>query len=65
MRKVKAENQDSEQKTYEDSKIRSQKGKIDQPEHDTRKINEESLQCYGLIKKATEKLENQISNFEE
>ena len=30
-----------------------------------RKIDEESLQLYRFVKKATEKLENQISNFEE
>ena len=31
---------------------------------DKRKIDEESLKLYGLVKKATEKLMNQISNFE-
>ena len=30
-----------------------------------RKIDEESLQLYGLVEKATEKRMNQISNFEE
>ena len=30
-----------------------------------RKIDEESLQLYGLVEKATEKPMNQISNFEE
>ena len=30
-----------------------------------REIDEESLQLYRFVKKATEKLENQISNFEE
>ena len=30
-----------------------------------RKIDEENLQLYRFVKKATEKLENQISNFEE
>ena len=30
-----------------------------------RKIDEESLQLYRFVKKATEKLQNQISNFEE
>ena len=30
-----------------------------------RKIDKESLQLYGLVEKATEKLMNQISGFEE
>ena len=30
-----------------------------------RKTDEESLQLYGLVEKATEKPMNQISNFEE
>ena len=30
-----------------------------------KKIDEESLQLHRLVKKATEKLTNQISNFEE
>ena len=33
--------------------------------NDKRKTDEESLQLHGLVKKATEKLINQISNFEE
>ena len=65
MQRIKTDNQDSEQKTYENNKIRSQKNKIDQPENDTRKIDDEHLQLYGLVKKATEKLDNQISNFRE
>ena len=65
MQRIKTDNQDSEQKTYENNKIRSQKNKIDQPENDTRKIDDEYLQLYGLVKKATEKLDNQISNFRE
>ena len=33
--------------------------------NDERKIDEESPQLYGLVKKATKRLMNQISNFEE
>ena len=44
--------------SYEDNKIRSQKSEIDQPENCTRKIYEECLQLYCLVKKATEKLDN-------
>ena len=47
--------------SYEDNKIRSQKSEIDQPENYTRKIYEECLQLYSLVKKATEKLDNQHS----
>ena len=43
----------------------SQKREIDQSENGTRKIDEECLQLYGLVKKVTEKLDNQISNLEE
>ena len=46
---------------YEDNKIRSQKSEIDQPENCARKIYEECLQLYCLVKKATEKLDNQHS----
>ena len=45
---MKSGNQECELKTYEDNKLRSQKSKIAQ------KIDEESLQLYGFIKKATE-----------
>ena len=65
MQRIKTDNQDSEQKTYENNKIRSRKNKIDQPENDTRKIDDDCVQLYGLVKKATEKLDNQISNFRE
>ena len=51
-------------KTYEYNKSRSQKREIAQWKNDKRKIDEETLQLYGLVKKATEKLMNQISNFE-
>ena len=51
--------------TYEDNKIRSQKCEIVQCKNDKITIDEESLQLHGLVKKATEKLINQISNFEE
>ena len=47
------------------TKFRSQKNEIDQTENDTRQIDEECVQLCGLVKKATEKLENQVSNFEE
>ena len=65
MQRIKTDNQDSEQKTYENNKIRSRKNKIDQPENDTRKTDDDCVQLYGLVKKATEKLDNQISNFRE
>ena len=52
-------------KTYEDNKIRSQKCEMVQWKNDKRKTDEKSLQLHGLVKKATEKLINQISNFEE
>ena len=48
-----------------DNKIRSQKCEMVQWKNDKRKTDEESLQLHGLVKKATEKLINQISNFEE
>ena len=47
--------------SYEDNKMRSQKSEIDQPENCARKIYEECLQLYCLVKKATEKLDNQHS----
>ena len=43
-------------KTYEDNKFRSQKSEIAQWKNDKRRIDEESLQLYGLVKKATENL---------
>ena len=53
-------------KTYEDNKIISQRIEISQwKKNDKRKIAEESLERYGLVKKATEKLMNQINSFEE
>ena len=52
-------------KTYEDNKIRPQKSEIAQWRNYERRIDEESLQLYGLVKKATKKLMNQIRNFEE
>ena len=51
-------------KTYEYNKSSSQKSEIAQWKNDKRKIDEETLQLYGLVKKATEKLMNQINNFE-
>ena len=36
MQRIKTVKQESEQKTYEDNKISSQKIEIDQPENDTR-----------------------------
>ena len=51
-------------KTYEYNKSRSQKSEIAQWKNDKRKIDEETLQLFGLVKKATEKLMNQINNFE-
>ena len=52
-------------KTYNDNKITSQECEIAQWKNDKRKIDEESLQLYGLVKKATERLMNQISNFKD
>ena len=52
-------------KTYEDNKIRSQKVEIALWKNDKGRIDEEILQLYGLVKKTTEKLMNQISDFEE
>ena len=52
-------------KTYNDNKITSQKCEIAQWKNDKRKIDEERLQLYGLVKKATERLMNQISNFKD
>ena len=43
-------------KNYEDNKLRSRKSEIAQWENDKRKTDEESLQLYGLVKKATENL---------
>ena len=43
-------------KTYEDKKLRSQKSEIVQWKDDKKKSDEESLQLYGLVKKATENL---------
>ena len=50
-------------KTYNDNKITSQKCEIAQWKNDKRKIDEESLQLYGLVEKATERLMNQIRSF--
>ena len=41
------------------------KVKLLNEKNNKRKIDEEILQLYGLVEKATEKLMNQISNFEE
>ena len=38
---------------------------IARPKNHVRKIDEECLKLYGLVQKATEKLESKISNFEE
>ena len=43
-------------KTYEDNKLRSQKSEIGLWINDSRKIDEESLELYGLVKKAPENL---------
>ena len=43
-------------KTYDGNKPRSQKSEIAQWKNDERKIGKESLQLYGLVKKATENL---------
>ena len=50
---------------YKDNQIKSQKLEIAQLKDDFRKINEDCLQLYGLLKKKTDKLENQMSNFAE
>ena len=52
-------------KTYEDNKIRSLKSEIAQWKNDKRKIDEQRLQLFGLVKKATEELMNQVSKYEE
>ena len=44
----------------EDNKIRSQKCEIDQWKNDKREIDGETLQLYGLIKKAEDKAMNQL-----
>ena len=46
-----------------DNKITSQKCEIAQWKNDKRKIDEESLQLYVLVEKATERLMNQIRSF--
>ena len=43
-------------KTYEDNKPRSHKSEIAQWKNDKRKIDKESLQLNGLVKKAKENL---------
>ena len=43
-------------KTYEDNNFRSQKSEIAQWRNDKRKIDEESLQLYGVVKKAADNL---------
>ena len=43
-------------KAYEDNKIRWHKCEITQWKSDKRKIDEENLQLYGLVKKAAENL---------
>ena len=43
-------------KTYKDNKLRSQKSEIAKWRNDKRKIDGESLQLYGLVKKATDNL---------
>ena len=52
-------------RTYEDNKNRSQKNEIAQWKKYKRKIDEENLQWYGLVKEAAKKLMNQIVNFDE
>ena len=50
---------------YKDNQIKSQKLEIAQLKDDIRKIDEDCLQLYGLVKKATDKLDNQMSHFAE
>ena len=50
---------------YKDNQIKSQKLEIAQLKDDIRKIDEDCLQLHGLVKKTTDKLENQMSNFAE
>ena len=52
-------------KTYEDNKLRSQKTEIAQWKNDKTKIDQESLQLYGLVKTANKKRMNQIGNLKE
>ena len=47
---------------FRDNQIKSQKLEIVQLKDDIRKIDEDCLQLYGLVKKTTDKLENQMSN---
>ena len=47
---------------FRDNQIKSQKLEIAQLKDDIRKIDEDCLQLYGLVKKTTDKLENQMSN---
>ena len=50
---------------YKDNQIKSQKLENAQLKDDVRKIDEECLQLYRLVKKTTDKLENQMSIFAE
>ena len=50
---------------YKDNQIKSQKLEIARLKDDVRKIDEECLQLYRLVKKTTDKLDNQMSNFAE
>ena len=50
---------------YKDNQIKSEKLENAQLKDDVRKIDEECLQLYRLVKKTTDKLENQMSIFAE
>ena len=47
-------------KIYEDNKIRLQRYETAPLKNDKRKIDRESLQLHGLVKKAAEKLVNKL-----
>ena len=50
---------------YKDNQIKSQNLEIAQLKDDVRKMDKEFQQFYGLVKRNTDKLEDQMSNFAE
>ena len=64
MKVIKAGNQECKLKTYEDNKSSYYKSETAQWKNDKRKIDEERLQLYVLVKR-NRKLMNQVSNFKE
>ena len=63
---MKTGNQESEQKTYEDNKIRPHKGEIDQPKKWYIKKMMKNVYKYMVqLKKKQKNVEKRIGNFEE